>query len=206
MKRKPTEEELLHIFKNYQTASKKAKAARDFLYDYFLPLFDEYPFKKILKDDGLRLDAYVDAIERLVRILKGEAGTTYEHREKGMKPYFCEIFEKKCIDIYRKEENKKSKLNIKNVEQSFLQNLDERNYPGITQQISNYLDSISFWRSMYQFKEKNEHCFHILLLRYIQGFSIKKAAEILGKTADTVKVQSSNCFRKFKLFNKNRNK
>jgi len=203
MKKKLSEEEIIRIFKNYQAESKKAREARDFLYEYFLPLFDEYPFKKRLKDEDLRMDAYVDAIEQFIRILKEETEAKYEYRKEGMIPYFCTIFEKKCIDVFRKE-NRKSKLNITSMEHSFLQNLDDRNYLGTTQQISTYLDSISFWTSMYQFKEQNEHCFHILLLRYVQGFSIKKVAEILGKTVNTVKVQSSACLKKFQLFNNNR--
>ena len=203
MKRKLSEEEILRIFKNYQTEKKKAQAARDFLYEYFLPLFDEFPFRKILKDDGLRMEAYVEAVERFVHILKGATGTTYEHREKGMIPYFCEIFEKKCIDILRKE-NRKNKPEIKNTDQSFLQNLSTNNGESIRQQIRKLLDDPLFWKLLYQFKQQYAHCFHVLLLRYVECFSIKETAEILEKKEGTVKVQSSTCVGKLKNFNKKR--
>ncbi len=202
MKRKLSEEEVLRIFENYRLDKEKMSQAKDFLYSYFLPLFDERPFRRLLKDEGLRLDAYVEAIEKLVKNLKGETKATYEHRPVGMKPYFCEIFEKKCIDIIRREK-RRNRLEITYLDQDFLQNLSDNNYENIIQYIRTYLDSIPFWKSLYLFKQKHENCFHILLLRYLQGFSIRNVAEILKKTEKTVKTQSSGCLKKFKLFNQN---
>lgn len=200
MGKKLSEEDLINIFKHYQIEKNKVATARDFIYEYFLPIFDELPFTKILRDRDLRMDAYIEAIERFVNVLKGETGAVYEYRKEiGMKPYFCTIFNGKCRDILRKETAKKESKEI-SVEDSFLENLTAMSLIKILPLIKQNLDNPVMWERLYAFKQKFGHCFDIILLRYVEGFTIDEIATILKKKYGTVKTQSSTCMDKLITF------
>ena len=162
-------------------AARKDQDALGTIFDKYSPLIYKYSLR-ICRDVSQADDIVGEVFMRLAANLqKGKL------QIDNLKSYLYQIAYHLVVDQYRKEER------ITELEEGTI--LPDHSLP-----ISKTVENKALMESIYSALQKNLTADqqHVIILRFIEGFSIAETAEITGKTTSNVKVIQSRGMEKLR--------